>query len=179
MSNGQSFSESVQGLVPPIRQPSGMTCWATVSTRMVSWQESVSLPIEEVMDRAGSEYRAKFDADQGLPGNEKNQFLAALGLRAEPPMSYSVDGLRSLLAGHGPLWVTTDEDPSEDFAIHARIITGMSGNGNPDDTSLRIVDPATGSEGVESFSEFMRKFEDVAIGDMADGGDFRVQVVHF
>jgi Papain-like cysteine protease AvrRpt2 len=57
-------------------------------------------------------------------------------------MSHSVEGMLQLLKTHGPIWVTTDEDPSALFAIHARIITGMVGDGTPDGTLLRVTDPA-------------------------------------
>lgn len=176
---GQSISAGSSGSVPELQQPSGMTCWATVATMMVSARDRASYPIEAVMDQAGAEYRQKFDADQGLAGSEKEAFLGTLGLRAEPPQCYAVDGLASLVSSYGPIWVTTDEDPSEDFAVHARVIEAMEGDGTPDGTFLTIVDPGNGSRYQESFADCMRKLEEVAIGDMAGGGEFRIQVVHF
>jgi hypothetical protein len=100
-------------------------------------------------------------------------------LQADPPMSYSVGGMLRLLKERGPLWVTTDEDPTANFAIHARVVTGMFGNGSPGGTFLRINDPAGGVQRIESFRVFMQKFEEVAAGDLAAGGKFRIQVVHF
>ncbi len=176
---GQSIAVGSPGSVPELQQPSGMTCWATVATMMVSARESASYPIEEAVARAGEEYRQKFLSDQGLAGSEKEAFLLGLGLQAEPPQCYAVDGLASLIGSYGPIWVTTDEDPSEDFAVHARVIEAMEGDGTPDGTLLTIVDPATGSRYQESFADCMRKLEEVAIGDMAGGGEFRIQVVHF
>ncbi|MFN2588662.1 MAG: papain-like cysteine protease family protein [Actinomycetota bacterium] len=176
---GLSIAVGSPGSVPELQQPSGMTCWATVATMMVSARESTSYPIEAVMDQAGEEYRQKFDADQGLAGTEKDAFLGSLRLQAEPPQCYAVDGLASLISSYGPVWVTTDEDPSEAFAVHARVIEAMEGDGTPDGTSLTIVDPGTGTRYQESFADCMRKLEEVAIGDMAGGGDFRIQVVHF
>jgi hypothetical protein len=156
-----------------------MTCWATVATMMVSWRDQMGYPITAVMDMAGPAYRAKFDANGGLSGAEKGAFLAALGLQAEPPMDYAVEGLLGLLQTYGPIWVTTDEDPSEGFAVHARIVTGMVGDGTVDGTMLRVVDPAGGRRYQESFRAFGDKFDEVARGDMRDGGEFRPQVVHF
>ncbi len=126
------------------------------------------------MDMAGPTYRAKFDNNQGLLGSEKPAFLAALGFTGEPPMSYSVQGFRDLLESVGPLWVTTDEQPGDGFAIHARIVTGMFGDGTPERTFLRINDPAGGRQYTETFRKFMEKFEEVA-----GAGALRVQVVHF
>lgn len=176
---GGSIAVGSAGSVPELQQPSGMTCWATVATMMVSARDSASYPIEAVMDLAGEQYRQKFDADQGLAGTEKEAFLSSLSLQAEPPQCYAVDGLAGLVSTYGPIWVTTDEDPSENFAVHARVIESLEGDGTPDGTTLTIVDPATGSRYQESFADCMRKLEEVAIGDMAGGGDFRIQVVHF
>jgi hypothetical protein len=60
-----------------------------------------------------------------LKGSDKPEFLQALGLVAEPPMSFSVQGFERLLRANGPLWITTDEDPSEDFSVHARVLVGL------------------------------------------------------
>lgn len=169
-----SFDYDAPGIVPAIAQPSSMTCWATVATMMVSWKNGTSMTIQSAMDAAGAVYRTKFDNDLGLSGSEKPAFLKLLGLRGEPPMAYSVDGLLSLLKSHGPLWVTTDEQPAADFAIHARIVTGMFGDGTVGGTSIRITDPAGGRQYAESFATFVTKFEEVT-----GAGDLRVQVVHF
>lgn len=176
---GGSVAVGSPGSVPELQQPPGDTCWATVATMMVSARDGASYPIESVMDQAGEQYRQKFDAGEGLLGNEKEAFLSSLGLRGEPPQSYAVEGLAELISTYGPIWVTTDEDPSAKFAPHARVIEAMEGDGTPDGTVLTVVDPASGSRYQESFADCMRKLEEVAIGDMAGGGEFRVQVVHF
>lgn len=175
MTTTPNYNYTVPGLVPALAQPSDNTCWATSATMMVSWHDNASYTIEQVMDMAGQVYRDKFTSDQGLASSEKADFLAALGLQGEPPMDYTVDGLLSLLQSYGPLWATTDEDPSEDFAIHARIITGMSGDGSVDGTFLQINDPADGQQHNESFREFAQKFDQVA----GPGGDLRIQIVHY
>ena len=131
------------------------------------------------MDRVGAAYRAKFDANSGLSGSEKVPFLSAVGLTAEPPMSWSAQGIADLLQAHGPLWVTTDEAPGAPFAIHARIVTRIRGDGSPAGTTISVVDPAGGRAYDENFATFQAKFAEVAIGDMAGGGEPRVQVVHF
>ena len=168
------FNYNVPGIVPIIAQPSWRTCWATVATMLVSWRDQASYTIQTVMDMAGAIYRTKFDNDQGLLGSEKAAFLTALGMTGEPPMSYPVTGLRALLENHGPLWVTTDEQPGAGFSIHARIITGMFGNGTINGTRLRINDPDGGRQYTETFRAFTQKFEEVP-----DTGQLRIQIVHF
>jgi len=174
-SGNACFDYTVPGTVTVLAQPSGMTCWATVSTMMLGWHDNQAYTIQAAMDKAGSVYRQKFDADGGLSGSEKPAFLSALGLVAEPPMDYSVQGFLDLLKNYGCLWVTTDEDPSANFAIHARIVAGMFGDGTPDGTSLRIIDPAGGTRYDETYSAFVKKYEEV----ISQNQPLRVQVVHF
>ena len=157
------FSFRVPGIVPPERQPTSMVCWATVTTMMVDWRQNRSNTIPSVIGNIGSNWLAKFTSNGGLTSSEKGSYLAAAGLVAEPPMSYSIEGWLQLLRTYGPLWVTTDEDPSEDFAIHARIMVGIEGDGTADGTSVRIVDPATATEYSETVTVFTQKFESEAM----------------
>ncbi len=176
---GKDTINTFQYDVPALIQPSDMTCWATVATMMISWQDTTCYEIPMVMDRAGTTYRSKFDANQGLRGSEKQPFLDALNLRSEPPQDYVVVGMQQLIENCGPLWITTDESADEHFAIHARIVMGMTGDGSVDGTMLTIIDPADGQVHSETYNNFMQKFDRVAFDDMSMGSDFRVQVVHF
>lgn len=177
-----SSDYSVPGTVPLIPQPYSMACWATVATMMRSWHDNTSYTMEQVMDLAGPIYRPKFKANGGLGSSEKGPFLAALQLRGEPPMDYTVDGLLSLLRAYGPLWATTYENIGGLFGIHARIITRMYGDGSIDGTFVQGNDPLPeniGHQYTESFRDFMQKFDDIARKDLGAGGDLRIQIVHF
>lgn len=165
----------VPGIVPSERQPSSMTCWATVTTMMMSWRQNMSMPIETALSRIGRQYAEKFRRNEGLAGSEKAAFLASAGLIAEPPMSYSLEGWERLLRTYGPLWVTTDEQPGAGFAIHARILTGIRGNGDAS-AIVDIVDPSGGRQYQERFSDFIRKFEEEA---RDRSRPLRIQVVHW
>jgi uncharacterized protein YycO len=170
--------------VPAIRQPSSMTCWATVTTMMMSWLDgkrrnaSVVLPIPEALARVGQTYVNKFNANKGLATEEKAPFLAAAGFVALNPQSFPVSEWEAMLRTYGPLWVTTDEDASPGFAIHARIMTGIKGDGTPDGTQVSIVDPAGGRTYKEKLSTFIRKFEEEA-HDTDPRTPLRIQVVHW
>ncbi|MFN8583646.1 MAG: papain-like cysteine protease family protein, partial [Gemmatimonadaceae bacterium] len=120
---------SVPGFVVPIAQPSGMTCWATVTTMMTCWRKQMSMTIPAVIGQIGATYLAKFNNNQGLLADEKATFLAAAGLAYEYPQSPTVEGWEALLRAYGPVWVTTDEKPGAGFSIHARLITGIHGDG--------------------------------------------------
>lgn len=179
VAEGQSLLDyTVPGSIPVIAQVKTWGCWATVSTMMVSWKDQTGHTIEQVLNRAGSIYLTTYNNDvTGLTGSQKGAFLSSLGFLGEPPMNISVFGMENLLRNHGPIWVTTDEDPSANFSTHARIIKGMVGDRTVDGTSLRIIDPDGGREYSESFRTFTSKFEEVARGDAATS--LRVQIVHF
>lgn len=165
--------------VPPLQQPTPTVCWATVATMMMSWHDQMSYTIDGAMSRAGTQYQTMVANDQGLLGRDKPAFLTAVGLRSEYPADYTVEGFASLIAAYGPLWITTDESPNQNFAIHARIVTGMSGDGTMDGTMLQIVDPADGTVHTESYNTFMTKYDRVAMDDMQANAPMRVQVVHY
>jgi hypothetical protein len=95
-----------------------------------------SYAIADVIGRAGANYLASFQGDQGLAGSDKPAFLTALGLGAEQPQDFSPDGWLALLQDHGALWVTTNEGPGQFFAVHARVVVGVFGDGTGDGTSL-------------------------------------------
>lgn len=170
---------TVKGTVPKIKQPTDNTCWAASATMMQSWKDNITYKILDVMDKAGADFKQKFQSDDGLSGTEKPFFLKALALKAEPPRNYTAAGWLDLLQKHGPLWVTTNEGTTQDFAIHARILRGISGDGTPDATFLTFIDPATGAEIGESVTVFTKKFEEIAVGDHGAGAEIRPQVVHF
>ncbi|NLR60379.1 glycoside hydrolase family protein [Chitinophaga polysaccharea] len=168
---------TVPGLVAPLRQPTGMVCWATVATMMISWRRQASLSIETAMGNIGAMYLTKFRNNQGLSASEKIPFLTAAGMQFEYPQSLTVAGWEHLLRSYGPIWVTTAEGSDAHFGIHARLMTAIRGNGNADDTQLTIVDPASGTTYQEKLADFLVKFErEVRVSQAWDG---RIQIVHF
>jgi hypothetical protein len=169
------YNYIVPGIVPTFVQSTDLTCWATVTTMMVSWYDNTSYTIAQVMDQAGLEYRAKFDNNQGLSSSGKGDFLAALGLYGEPAMHYTVASLFPLMQIYGPLWITTVEAPSENFAIRACVLSGMCGNGSLEDTFVQVNNPADGQTRIGSLSDIARKLG-TAVGT---GGELCIQVVHF
>ncbi|MBI4312436.1 MAG: hypothetical protein HY681_11735 [Chloroflexi bacterium] len=169
---GASFTYSVPDDVPLVAQPTGMTCWAAVGTMMLSWRDQVSYTIQAAMDIAGANWRALFDAGSGLPAAQHQQYAADCGMTVEAPQSYTVEGVKALLEDYGPIVVITDEQPGPNWAIHARVVIGIYGDGTHDGTFLKINDPNGGRSYDERFSSFAQKFEEVA-------GAPRFQVMHF
>ncbi|WP_300670670.1 papain-like cysteine protease family protein [Desulfoluna sp.] len=169
---GTSFDYTVPGLVPIVAQPTNNTCWATVATMMLSWHDKQSYTITAAMDKAGAKYRTMFDNDEGLKAADHEAFALACGMKGEPPMSYTISGIRSLIETHGPLIAIADEAPGASWAIHARVIRGIYGDGTADNTFLRINDPGNGRQYSESFRAFAKKYEEVADAP-------RIQIMHY
>jgi len=152
----------VPGIVPELQQPSPNTCWATSATMLRSWKAKQSLTIQQVMKEAGPAYATAFANDKGLKGSDKSGLLKALGMQAEPPQNYTVAGWAKLMTDHGPLWVTTNEGTAQSFAVHARVLVELDGDGSYDKTYVTLIDPAVGTRQKEPLKEFIRKFEEVA-----------------
>ncbi|HSS02501.1 MAG TPA: papain-like cysteine protease family protein [Kofleriaceae bacterium] len=144
----------VVGLIP---QPTGMSCWAASAAMLVSWREQMSrVDAAEIARGAGhwAEYQS------GLNPADVGDLASCWGLTAEAPQSYTVEGLRQLLETRGPLWIG-EAVPS----LHAIVIAGIAGDGTPDGTRVRIVDPwppGTGAEYEWTFRRMMTAYEAAA-----------------
>jgi predicted chitinase len=168
---------SVPGGVPPIRQPSGNACWAATYTMMASWRQNQSMTMEAALNAVGPAWAQKFTRDEGLSGQEKPQFLQQAGLVAEPPVNPSIDGWAQMLQNYGPVWITTDEGTGLGYwAVHARVLTGIHGDGTEPGTMLDITDPGTGTSYQENFATFITKFEHEAT---TPNVPLRIQIVHW
>ena len=171
----------IEGIIPLLKQENANACWATAATMMMSWKKGASLTVQQVLTEAGDLYLQKFNNTQGLKANEKDDFIATLDMVSEPPASYGLQQYIDWLKTYGPLWITTDASEDEDFSPHARILIEITGSGSPDgkDTNFIFYDPATRTQGSESetFLEFIKAFEQMAIDNKSDS--LFVQVVHF
>ena len=165
----------IPGLVPALAQPTGMACWATVYTMLDSWRRQQSVSIESAVGEVGRRWLDIYNADTGLTSADKVDFVAASGLVAEPPMSHSITGWESLLREYGPLWVTGDEAPGAAWAIHARVVTAIRGDGTPEGTRFTIIDPAGGRTYEETMAIFLPKYEE----EVRRTGNMRIQVLHW
>lgn len=171
-----NLSYNVPGPFDIIRQPSGMTCWATVATMMECWRQRLCKTIEQTMLEIGQRWADKFRANQGLTAGEKGQFLTDAGMTYQYPQSLTAEGWEQLMRDYGPIWVTTDEDPTGGFAIHARLLVGIRGDGTETGTQMTIIDPASGTQYEESFGTFLTKYESEA---RTPGRPVRIQIVHY
>jgi hypothetical protein len=167
----------IPGIVSPLRQPTGMACWATSYTMLVSWRDQTSASIETRLGAIGKKWVDIFKADSGTMAEQEAEFFAAAGLLVEPLANPTLEGWEGLLRTYGPLIVIVDVDPSDKRAIHTLMLTGIHGDGTADGTTVTVVDPARGDKRPLKFSAFLSQYEQGA-GRRTASGRFS-QIVHW
>jgi len=166
----------VPGAVPVVPQPTGMTCWAAVLTALVNWRDQLSRPIGEVLREINPSWAQMFDADQGLSSSAKDRLVQEAGLESQRGINLSPQGWQSLLREHGPVWVTVDMRPGQPGGIHARIVTGIHGDGTGTGTTFDIIDPARGGQTYsERMDRFIRRYE----AEVIETGRTRIQLIYW
>jgi hypothetical protein len=166
LGGGQSFTVNWDE-VQQIAQPTDVSCWATAASMVLGWRDNMSLTVEDIARKAG------LTTATGLNPAQVGSFATDMGLVAEPPQSYSVEGFRQLLERNGPLWVGAAVP-----GLHAIVVTGLYGDGS--DTFVRITDPwdrtigtpgapgvyldshATGSRYIMRWADFVAEYERAA-----------------
>jgi hypothetical protein len=173
--NQTAISFDVAGDIPVVAQPKSCACWATVTTMMMEWKNQQCYSIETAMDMLGSDFRKIYEDDTTGLLPDRNQDLAdATGMTIEYQRCETPESILQLLQSYGPLVIIDDEDPSPSFARHARIITGIYGDGDLSNTFLKIIDPDGGQSYEESFPDFASNYE-----SLADDNRYKIQMMHY
>lgn len=170
--------QMVEGTVPLVLQsPKTKGCWAAALTMLKSWEAKQSMTIETALAPGGQTYVDKFNTDTGLLPNEVSAFMQAYKLRDASIGALTASGLVKQIAERGPLWVIADEDSTTSFSIHARVITGITGDGTPQGTKIFFHDPTSSQPGEESLQTFISKLEQLAQGISNTFGGFAPQIL--
>lgn len=197
VSGGNKIEYFVTGEVPSLMQPNPMACWATAAAIMLQWRTRLDIggnitfspeDVARLADKNRGE-KAKSDRtfvdllseERGLSVTDKPVFLKALGLKAEWPANYTVEGWLELLKTYGLLWVTTEAAKNGQVFVHAQIVMGLVGDGSYPGTLIIFIDPLDGKEHRENLLEFVRRYETVIVKDTQAAPDLdpRFQVLHF
>lgn len=149
---------TVEPVVPFIRQPDLLTCWAAAAAMMYAWRHGEMASIEEILERLSVRWSEMFKGKQPIPNSQLPDLMQDLGLVAEGPATYLPRGIERLLRT-GPLWVVTDEDMTTNGMTHAQIVTGIAGDGTPENTRVLSNDPSHERPREEAFREFQARLE--------------------
>lgn len=166
----------VPGVIPVLKQKDDMACWITVATMMISWKDSACYTVDQVADKLGEPWKLYYDTNTGLPADEQDKFTQKIGLRAEPPANYMLEAYTDFLKAYGPLWIITGDE----LEAHARLITGIEGDGSYDRSTFTIIDPLKGKSEKQNVMAFMHEFEEEArIANRDNWDNLRIQIYHF
>ncbi len=154
----------VPGLFVPVKQKSGMSCWAAMYTMMRSWKDQMSYPVETAVETLGAPYPKILADDTGLPITENRRLAGRAGMTAEPLFNPSAKGWEDLLKRHGLLWtsfawVATAATGGLISGRHIIILYGIQGDGSLDGTIVHYADPSDGLKHVESFKKYVEGHE--------------------
>jgi hypothetical protein len=193
-----SIEYFVPGDVPKLTQPNARACWATAAAMMLQWQavklmiggnirfspeDAARLADKNRGDTVETErsFTTLLNEGRGLSDIDKPTFLKSLGLKAEWPANYTVEGWLNLLKTYGILWVTTEAAQDGQAFVHAQIVTGLVGDGSYSGTFMVFIDPLDGKEHRETLVKFISRYESVIIKDTEAAPDLepRFQVLHF
>ena len=170
----------VPGLIVPVRQPSGMSCWAAMYTMMYSWKNQVSLSIETAVSRLGPHYLEVFRSDTGLAITENRRLAEVAGLVAEPLQNWSIDGWAGMLRRYGLLWTSYAWRVGNRSGRHIIIFYGLRDGGALGQLVL-YVDPGDAQFHEMPFSQAVSQHELAFTGaplGNAELGQFS-QVIHY
>jgi papain like cysteine protease AvrRpt2 len=180
---GKRALAEASGLVP-LKQPSAMSCWATVYAMMKGWKDGRAWSAQEAVATLGEPYTSYFTKDTGLPGGHELVFVKQAGMKAEAPANYTLRGFADMLTRHGPLWIIVGDGISS----HALIMTGLFGTSVDEslaayqESVFEFVDPRTGMFEYQAVLDFMALFEreaGIVVGMGDPKLDLRWQVLHW
>jgi hypothetical protein len=147
----------IAGILPVIKQPTGMTCWAAVMTMMYSWRNNVSIGIREALATFGQQYVERFDRGEGLDANSAATLYDTGGLVRITSFNPTIDEWARLLSTAGPLYVDVGFGSSN--TTHAIIVRAVRGDGTATGTTITFVDPADAQTKSLRFSDFLAHYE--------------------
>jgi Papain-like cysteine protease AvrRpt2 len=166
-----------------ILKQKGDTCWATAGTMMYNWRKGTTYSVDDLTQMAGDPYAGVYSQKKSLKISDTAGWISFLGLKAEPPASYSPTTIRDMLKKRGLLWATTLSSAQNCiFSLHARILRGIHGDdASLNLTTLTIIDPATGTSSPVSINQFYKDFEGFAKSENICDPDEPLlpQILHF
>lgn len=178
----------VPGTKSRIKQPTGMSCWATCWAMIYGWKRQVSVSPRDAVVPLGERWVKLYDSDKGLPIHENVPFAIATRLTPEPLMSLTLEGWALLLRDHGLLWfvfgweVAGLNGKPNRKGRHALVLEGIVGDGTNEGSKVRYTDPADGKLYEIAFLTFIADYE---LGFTLGGGvpDSKIggfsQILHF
>ena len=142
-----------------------------------SWEAQQSIPIETVLAEGGQSYVDKYKNNTGMLPNEVATFMQDFKLRDASIGALTAAGLAQQIKDRCPLWVIVDQDQTVSFSVHARVITGISGDGTPQGTKVIFNDPAQDKPNEQTLQQLIIELEQLAQGISSAFGGVAPQIL--
>lgn len=153
ISGDKAIDFDLKNPVPLTPQNNEKTCWAACATMMKSWKDNNVYSISETISSIDAWYYWVWFSNNGLePDEQATFFKEKMGL-ASVQFTPSINGIKSLLEQNGPLLIINGDSNLQ----HARLVTGIHGDGSAECTYLNILDPWKPNVGriyVQSYTKF-------------------------
>jgi len=129
-----------------ITQGTQNRCWAAVGAMMFNWQYGTNHTMPQfVAERCNSAFKTTFEADAELVVTRQPEYvrntLKMKGKKAADYVGIGVEGWLDTLTAFKVMVVQHKVTSGGSWGFHARILCGMSGLGNPENTTMRVIDP--------------------------------------
>lgn len=155
----------MSNVVELIPQDKSNACWLASSSMMETWKTGSHYSLSDtlkLLDSSGTDFSSTYNGDGGLSFQDNTIITQTLGLTALPPASYTIEYLTSIL-DNSPVMAVIMYSSTSNIA-HMIVITGISGDGSPESTTMEINDPLplnSGKTYTIPFNDFISKFEQV------------------
>ena len=146
-------------------------CWAYTYAMMISWKRQQSVDARQLIANVGTRWLSRFDGNQILLWVDTLAFFRAAGMRVEPLMSFPISDWVEMLKTYGPLVI--DGLNNSLGGGHVRMLYGVQGEGDPQATTMLILDPWNGTDYGESYEKFIAKYGGAAVQGRT------AQIAHF
>lgn len=160
---------AVPGSIAGIAQTSGGSAWAALYAMMVSWKEGRSVSIADALGAAGGPFSDLFSRGETPQESQLTQFLAQVGLTAEPPASAPSDQIEQKLRDFGPLIISR----AGQWQLSGQILTAIQGDGTPGGTRLSLIDPSNGQSYQIPLADLTGKLS------QQNGAQSGIQLIHW
>lgn len=150
----------------PMKQPDDGSCWATAYTIMANWKRNQNLDIPAALGRLGraEHWLSYFHLQSGLPVWESDPFGRDAALCRRGLQCYEAGHWESMLKKHGLLWIIHGwqvfglNGKPKSQGRHAVVVSGISGDGSPQNTTVYYLEPSWGLEGARTLDKFNANF---------------------
>lgn len=149
-----SVDYEVGGIINPVDMGDAALCWLATTATLMSWSNLKLMGLSETASQLGSPFTQYLTSGDSLPAAQVPLFLQRSKLVSLPGQSRTAKAWEDLLRAHGPLGVGVDADDPNNYMAHLVTMYGISGDGTPQGTLVKLIDPSGGEKLTVTFKEF-------------------------